>query len=193
MKRIIIGILIGFIIAGISNFILLPKPKPEIFEKTIIDTIYTKVTERDTIVMIMQPDIVYDTVFVEVETLSKDGEVTLATFVFDEEWSWVDTTITGDNYKLDLMVVYSHLFEDFEIDADIEVISDSVVITKIITNTITKPPETFVPVISVGGLLDGKKINGFYLGAGGRFWNKLDVVIGVNTDKLMGIYLTWKI
>ena len=116
MKSVLIGILIGAIICGVVYFTILDKPIPEPEIKTVVDTIYTKVIERDTIWEIMQPDIVFDTVFVEISTPSIETDVWEdSELVFEEEWIFTDTTIVGDNYKIDLTVVYSYLWEDFEI------------------------------------------------------------------------------
>ena len=191
MKSVLIGILIGAITCGVVYFTILDKPIPEPEIKTVVDTIYTKVIERDTIWEIMQPDIVFDTVFVEISTPSIETDVWEdSELVFEEEWVWTDTTIFGDNYEIDLTVVYSYLWEDFEITADVEVISELVFVERF--QTVPKPVKKLSPIVSVGGLYHKKSFDGFYLGGGLRFWERLDTIVGYNTDEKMILNLNWK-
>ena len=190
MKSVLIGILIGAIICGVVYFTILDKPIPEPEIKTVVDTVYTKVIERDTIWEIMQPDIVFDTVFVEIATPSIETDVWEdSELVFEEEWYFADTTIVMNNGYIDIGVVFSDFWKDFEFEIDYEVTSDSVFIIK--NHYLTKPTKFIVPVVSVGGIYDDG-LSGMTLGGGFRIKNKLDLIISGTTDKQFIGQLNWK-
>src|SRR6056297_275079 len=177
MKHFLIGFASALALVAIVWFVL-PKedtelPPPEIV--TQIDTVYVDkaitITETETIAKV-------DTIFV-------DGQPPniIATGKLE---------IKQDDISGNIGIKYSYLNKKFTLQESDLSYSGEIITSETVKTEYVKLPTPKINLLVSAGFWQNKQDYGVSLGAGVRILRKFDLILSANTNKDLGIMITWR-
>ena len=177
MKHFLIGFASALALVAIVWFVL-PKedkelPPPEIV--TQIDTVYVDkvitITETETIAKV-------DTVFVDGQppNIIATGEL----------------EIKQDDISGNIGIKYSYLNKKFTLQESDLSYSGEIITSETVKTEYVKLPTPKINLLVSAGFWQNKQDYGVSLGAGVRILRKFDLILSANTNKDLGIMITWR-